>query len=247
MKYGEVFDSCDINQPYTADTGLTNRTCVAFAATDRHVTTPSYRGQQCAGIVYCEGEDSVTSGDTRVALFKRGLISVTSGEAFSQGDYLSIYNTSGHVGKWQPGDKCIGFAVRAASGASKEVLIYFDLAFQAPGSVGNIVIPCGEMTVDTTVTTGAPAGDYALSVIYEETAGAAVTGGLDIGTTASGEEIMSQQTCAASTKYKADFGQAQTTVAPYFALTANDSLYISAHTDWNAATVKAWIILNLLP
>jgi hypothetical protein len=243
MKYGEVFESCDIFQPYTADSALTDRAGVVFGATARHVDFATYSGQQCAGITYCEGDTTFASGFTRVALFKRGIISVTAGESVAQGDYAALYSTAGRFGKWLPGYACCGIWLRTAT-AGQEGLLYFDISFQTSSAVS--VIATGAQTADFSITTHKPAGDYAIRIVYEETAGAAVTGGLDVGTTASGEEIMSQQTCNASTKYNADFGQSQTTVAPYFTLTANDLIYFSAHTAWNAATVKAWVILTQL-
>lgn len=243
MKYAEMIESINIMSPYICDSALNDRVGVVFAATVKHVDLPSYSGQQCAGVTYCEGDSSYAINYTRVALIQKGVVSVTAGESVAQGDYAALYGTAGRFGKWRPGYQCVGIWLRTAT-AGQEGLLNFDVAFQAPENV--VVIPTGAMTEDTAITTNAPAGVYAIAIAYTEGAGQAVTGGLDCGTTSSGEEIMSQQTCGASTAYFAQFGQSQTVVAPYFTLTANDSLYFSAHTAWNSASVTAYVIMTRL-
>lgn len=238
----ERYRSEDISTPYVADSALTERQAVVFGSTERHVDVPSYRGQHCAGLVFSEGESGYSSGNTRVAVIQKGLLSYVAGDAHTVGTKLAIYASTGRLGTWLPGMHCVGIAVRTVSSAGNYGLALFDVSMQATNSV--YVIPTGNMTADTEITTKAPAGSYKVEIIYEETAGAAVTGGLDVGTTSSGEEVMSQQTCAASTKYDAFYSGTITTVAPYFTLTANDSLYFSAHTAWNSATVKACVILT---
>lgn len=86
---------------------------------------------------------------------------------------------------------------------------------------------------DTSVTI--PANYRIASITIKETANNAITGGLDIGTTNGGQQIVAAYTVTALL-YKTIEDSAIVTTGKVFA--ADTPIYINAHTGWNSANLN---------
>jgi hypothetical protein len=99
-----------------------------------------------------------------------------------------------------------------------------------------IVLPHG-----ANATADVPAGYIIGSITIENYGGNAITGGLKIGTTSGGEEVLAAYAVAGSTLY---------TVADalilkrFFSVSASTVLYFQPATSWNSATVQITIPLD---
>jgi hypothetical protein len=242
---GELWIPEWVDKPYTAEVELADRIAVIYGTSEGQVDVPEYRGQQCAGITKVEQDTVYAANDTRVSLFKKGLIRYTAGDAHAVGTPLSIYNTSGHLGTARDGDFVVGIAIRTVGTAADYGLVDLNISGLRESRVQ--IIPSLTMTDDTTLYLNNVAGDYSVELFFEETAGNAVTGGLDVGTTAGGSEVASAITCSGSTKYHA-FNDATTVAvaAAFHTLTANDIFYITAASAWNSASVDMYVKLTRL-
>jgi hypothetical protein len=251
VRSGERIDNKDRSFALTADAALLNRIAVIFGSTRNHVDVPDYRGQICAGLVDVIGTtataETYASGDTDVCIARKGILAYRSGDTHAIGTKLSIYNTDGDLGTWLPGHHCCAIALETVSTAGDWGLAYFDANGSLGSHGGHYIIAGGAFAADGSFTTGAPAGFYKYSFVVEETNNQAVTGGLDIGTTSSGEELVSQQAISGLDLVEIAYDNTLTTAAAAIDLTANDSIYVSAHTNWTSApSVTIWMILELL-
>ncbi len=91
------------------------------------------------------------------------------------------------------------------------------------------------ITADTTLTGVVPAGYRTRSIIVEETAGNAITGGLKIGTSAGGTEVVNAQAVGANALVDCALG------TRLFSLTADQTLYVEDVTAWNGASIDLYL------
>lgn len=82
-----------------------------------------------------------------------------------------------------------------------------------------------------------PQGAHILAISISETAGNAITGGLDIGTTAAAADVVSAVAVAGS----ASFAVANAAILKNIFPTAQ-TLFFTAHTGWNSAVINLNII-----
>lgn len=94
------------------------------------------------------------------------------------------------------------------------------------------------VTGDTSLTDIVQPGYRIESILIEETAGMAVTGGVDIGTTASGSEVVNAETVNANAVVLASLS------STFFSASAPLTLYISAATAWNSASINITIVIE---
>lgn len=94
------------------------------------------------------------------------------------------------------------------------------------------------LTADAQLSIILTAGYKIDTIILKETAGNAVTGGIDIGSTTSGNDIVSAEAVSASSENDA------TIIKPFFSTTTDTDLYISAATAWNNADITVYITLK---
>ncbi len=87
------------------------------------------------------------------------------------------------------------------------------------------------ITGDSTLTGVIPAGYRISSIIVQETAGNAITGGLKIGSSAGGTDVVNGQAVGANALVDCVLG------SRLFSLTAAQSLYIEDVTAWNGASI----------
>jgi hypothetical protein len=93
------------------------------------------------------------------------------------------------------------------------------------------------LTSITTLTDAIPAGMRITSIVIFNTTANAVTGGIKIGTTAGGTEVVVAEAVGANALVDA------TLVKKIFSTTAFTTLYIDAVTAWNNASLNIYIIL----
>jgi len=90
----------------------------------------------------------------------------------------------------------------------------------------------GQVTGATTLTDIAPKGYKIESILFENTTANAVTGGIKIGTTVGGTDVVSAATVGANAE------GLMTLAKDFFSTSANQTLYIDAVTAWNAASIN---------
>jgi len=84
-----------------------------------------------------------------------------------------------------------------------------------------------------------PAGAYIQQIIFSNAVAAAVTGGISIGTTANGTDVVAAQTCGSSClTYTTD----ALTLKRVFSLTAATPLHAAAVTAWNSTNVTITVV-----
>ncbi|MCH8838849.1 MAG: hypothetical protein IIA60_13815 [Candidatus Marinimicrobia bacterium] len=91
------------------------------------------------------------------------------------------------------------------------------------------------ITADTTLTEVVPAGYRIRGIIVEETAGNAITGGLKIGTSAGGTQVVNAQAIGASALVDCALG------TRLFSLSAAQTLYVEDVTAWNGASIDLYL------
>jgi len=226
-RHGEQFDRGNDVNTYTAGAAITDHYCV-YQSAENTVQHAQYGTQLAVGIAL----DSYDSGDTFVEIIKRGRIKFIANGAISVGDPLTVGTTAGRMRKAYQGETVYGVALKAASTAGDECLGEFN--FPGASFTGEVVVLATSQTIDGSVTLPGGAGDYAVTLYVEETAGNAITGGLNVGTTATGQEIAAALTVAGSGKYKYT---PEDMATGWITLTAGDSVYFSDETSWNSASV----------
>ncbi len=88
-----------------------------------------------------------------------------------------------------------------------------------------------------------PAG-YALeSIIVENTTANAITGGIKIGTSSGGTQVVTAQAVAGSALLKVAAADISLGV---FSTSADQILYIQAVTSWNSASINVWMTIRRL-
>jgi hypothetical protein len=193
--------------------------------------------------VHCFGVAATSSTNmvgSDLTIYTRGKVPYIAGDTQAVGDELTLRGTVGRFFVRKAGEPLAGYACRTATAAA------MGLIELAPGVGENeYIIDNGgtQITADTTVATRVPAGTYLLDWCYlEETAGNAVTGNVNVGTSAGGTQIASAVTVGASLPYKyvtASLAAVNVTFA-----SANPSLYVSS-SNWNSASVR--FFLKLVP
>ncbi len=88
-----------------------------------------------------------------------------------------------------------------------------------------------------------PKGYYIESITFENTTANAVTGGIKIGTTSGGTEVIVAQPVGANELVEVNNHDILKSI---FSLTASQTLYIQAVTAWNSADVNMYIKLKQL-
>ncbi len=91
------------------------------------------------------------------------------------------------------------------------------------------------VTGDTVLTDVLPAGYRIKSIVVEETAGNAITGGLKIGTSAGGTQVVNGQAVGANALVDCAPGTV------IFSISAAQTLYVEDVTSWNSASIDLWI------
>lgn len=232
-KPGEKWISSDIRKAI-AGAAITDRAIVYLSAEDTvQVNDLSFR--RVAGIAM----DAYASGDS-VDYCVRGRMDFVAGGAISVGQALVPDGTTGRVRAAYEGEKgIIGYAVDAASSAGDKCKGEFD--FIAAEDRDQIIYYNSAVTANISPTLGNEAGTYTFKLHVEETAGNAVTGGLNIGNADDGQQLAATLTVGASTAYlylPADMADVQ------IALDEDDEIFIHAETAWNSASLKFKLILD---
>lgn len=86
-----------------------------------------------------------------------------------------------------------------------------------------------------------PAGYFIQNILVEETTNHAITGGLDVGTTDGGQEVIAAMTVGGNSKLSV----ADTALLKrYLSRTVDTLIYLVAHTAWNSASIDVTFMLS---
>ena len=86
-----------------------------------------------------------------------------------------------------------------------------------------------------------PAGYGISSIYFDETAGNAITGGLDLGTTLAGTDVVNSFVITASLVGSVS---QDLILLRWFSRTANTTIYVGAGSSWNSASLNLCVVLD---
>lgn len=119
--------------------------------------------------------------------------------------------------------------------AQADIGFFQSQGFSAGSSEGTILFTTGIATGTTDFTIGSlPANTYITEIIYSNAVAAAVTGGISIGTTANGTDVVVAQAVGSSAL---TFTPNASILKQPFSLTAATPLHAAAVTAWNSTNV----------
>lgn len=226
-RHGLKYSPSDV-RPFTAGAAISDKYGVYLSAEDT-IQHNGLANRRCIGIAM----DSYDSGHKSCNVLIRGRYDAIADAAIAVGDPLTQGGTAGYFRKALTGETIYGYALKAASAQGDRFLGEWD--FAAAQFTDTVVYLNTAVTADISPTLNNVAGTYAVYANILETAGNAITGGLDIGTAANGNEIATTLTVAGSTAYyylPADMTAVEIT------LTENDEIFIEAETAWNSASIN---------
>lgn len=124
--------------------------------------------------------------------------------------------------------------------AQADIGYFQSQGFTQPGSLRSIVFTTGVLTGTTAVQMPSlPAGAYIRDIFVDNSTANAVTGGIDIGTTSTGAEVVSALTCAANClTFVADAAL----LKRVFSKTAQQALFVFGHTAGNSANLNITLV-----
>jgi hypothetical protein len=186
---------------------------------------------------------------TKIALAALALLSFAA-----PANAASIWMCQGDVSGATTGTRTIGGTLSPVPSGSIYVLNGQGCALVAQGDVGYFQSqgftqgsPYAVAAFTTGVLTGTtavqflpslPAGAIIRDIVVSNTTANAVTGGIDIGTTSGGADIVSALTCAASClTFVAD----SALLKRVFSLTAQQAIFVVGHTSGNSANLTITI------
>ena len=191
-------------------------TAVDFTAGSKAIRFVSKAGAESADFVI-----SGVSGDDTEGTFSIDDVSLIGVGCVASLDYRGLNNKQWKdplTGVLGVNNGAIPFGIEDST---REVYLIKDMAAD-----GNAVI--------------VPAGYRLDHIIVQNTTTNAVNGGLDIGTNASGEEVVSQEAVGASALVEC------TLILNLFSMTSSQTLHFSAHTAWNSAILDVYFVMTRL-
>lgn len=119
--------------------------------------------------------------------------------------------------------------------AQADIGFFLSQGFTAGSSEGTILFTTGVATGTTDFVIGnVPANAYITEIIYSNSVAAAVTGGISIGTTANGTDVVAAQAVGSTAL---TFTPNASILKQPFSLTAATPLHAAAVTAWNSTNV----------
>lgn len=217
-----------------AETAVTQWAAVMQGTQDYHVKLPTGSDVDCLGLVY--DFDSTGAADEHITLITEGPANFIAGEAVSVGDRLSPYGTAGRLHKAPPGYPHIAIASEAVGTAG-----YQGVCYVVPRGYNQLgyTYKSSAITEDTTLTDVVPTGYRITGIAFQEGAGNAVSGGLNIGSAAAGQQVVATETVGASA-----IGMCTLVTGGPFSASAAQSLYVHAESAWNSASVTLFITME---
>lgn len=166
----------------------------------------------------------------------------------------NIFLCQGDVSGASTGSRTVGGTLSAVPSGTIYVLNSAGCALIASGDVGYFLSqgytqgsPYQSFIFNTGVATGTtdfvigniPAGGFIKDILYSNSVAAAVTGGVSIGTTANGVDVVAAQTCGSTCL---TFTTDALLLKRPFSLTAATPLHAAAVTAWNSTNVTITVI-----
>jgi hypothetical protein len=177
-------------------------------------TAPITQPAQAATQMLCQGDVSGASTGARVVVN-------TSSTASPQPQY--VLNSQG-----------------CAQINLADVGFFLSQGFTQGSPFQTVVFNTGVATGTTDFVIGTiPANAYIQAILFSNSVAAAVTGGISIGTTANGTDVVAAQACAASC---VTFTTDALTLKRNFSTTAGTALHAAAVTAWNSANVTITVV-----
>jgi hypothetical protein len=124
--------------------------------------------------------------------------------------------------------------------AQADVGFFLAQGYTQGSPFANMLFTTGVLTGTTAVQMPSlPAGTYIREILVDNSTANAVTGGIDIGTTSGGADVVSALTCAANClTFVADSGL----LKRIFSKTATQSLFVVGHTSGNSANLNLTVV-----
>lgn len=126
--------------------------------------------------------------------------------------------------------------------AQADIAWFLSQGFSPGTSILPVVFTTGTATTTTDFIIGnVPPGAYIREFVWNNLTATAVSGGIDVGTTANGSDVVSAQTCGASClTFTAD----SALLKRVFSTTVSTPIHIAAHTTWQGANVTVTMIFG---
>lgn len=204
-----------------------------LSATDGTISAPTAAYQAGYGVIQEDG----SAGDG-VGVCHNGITFYLAGAAHSAGEFVGVVDTSGRLGRVPAGKPYCMLALKTVTAAGD-----LGLGFVTHGYMSKDIRSINTAkTADFSISAIFPeAGTYLLkNIIIVETEGNAVTGGVDIGTTDGGAEVVSAEAVSGSAEVNC------TLVKSVFVASAAVTFYVTAHTAWNDASINVYIVAERL-
>lgn len=133
-----------------------------------------------------------------------------------------------------------GSGCAVVSTSNSDAAYFISQGFTQSGPLRAIIFNTGVATGTTNFIIGSiPAQAFIQDIIFSNSVAAAVTGGISIGTTANGTDVVAAQTCGASCL---TFTTDALLLKRPFSLTAATPLHAAAVTAWNSANVTITVL-----
>ena len=189
---------------------------------------------ECYGVTLYETD----SDGADISVVTGGQVEAIAGDTLTFGDEVALLGTTARMWKARAGEPVAGTCLQAATvGQSFKMFLA-----PTPGTgMFEIDNDGTQITADAEITTRIPAGTYVIDHIAgTETAGNAITGGLDVGTASGGAQIGNNLAVSASTLYDYYGASLATTIVT---VAACASVFLSAETNWNSASIRFNLML----
>ncbi len=212
---------------FTASGAITNR---QFLVSRSHgvASAPVLEGEKCVGCSL----DSYDTGDAKAEVVQQGRMTYTAADTHGVNVPLAL-GAAGTLQTAKQGNYIVGWSRRVVGTIGDKGIVEMDI--NAGQKTNEIVYYSGSITADASPTLDCEAGDYILKSLYvEETAGNAITGGLNVGNAASGKQLAATLTVGASTAY---LYLTASLAAVKLTFTEDDQIFIHAETSWNSADI----------
>ena len=224
------------------ESAASNYAYVVAGSEDEKVDLPSAAGVGGVGILRpATNTDSYTANqekDVTVQVAGISPFNKPTGSAVSRGDLLIAANTSGELRSWTAADGNVKVVAIAEQDSASDDTLGTCRLVEPYNAGASYVFTQTALTDDTTLTDVVPAGHMVLAIFLTETAGNAVTGGVNIGTAPAGQEVVAAEAVAGNAT-DVDC----TLVKRLFSTTAATTFYVSDVTAWNSASVNIRIVM----
>lgn len=173
-----------------------------------------------------------------VTVVSIGVTEYLAASAHDAGEIVGICDVLGRLGRVPAGTRALAISLKKVTTAGDIGLGFLIHAPMSKEIRGSALAKTAAFTLASVLP---EAGTYLVKqIVIVETAGNAVTGGIKIGTTSGGAEVVTAQAVGAS-------GQVNATLAKsVFVLAAAQTFYVDAVSAWNSANINLYVVAEKL-